>query len=112
MASASGSTQTRSSLASTQAPPAKANGSGRKAARRRAWDSETAPAKCGKTNGTSRIANTASVPPSTNAAQRRRQATAASGTSTSAAIATAPRRSITSGLTRKLEAENTLSWSA
>ena len=50
-----------------------------------------------KRNGTSITANTASAPPTTYAAQRRRAAKPATGMSSNAAIATAPARVKTSG---------------
>ena len=78
-------------------PPTKANANGRKPAARRDCESDTASERCSKRNGTSIAASTASEPPSTNGAQRRRQASAASGNRISAATATAPLRANTSG---------------
>jgi hypothetical protein len=49
-----------------------------------------------KRNGTSMTAKTASEPPTTNAAHRRRDASAASGSRRSAATGIAPRRVNTS----------------
>ncbi len=68
-----------------------------KLAARRACESETASAKCGKIHGTSSIPSTTSEPPSTKAAQRRRGASPARGMQISAATAIAPPRANTSG---------------
>src|SRR3954470_13826318 len=70
-ASASGSTQKRSRLVSTNRPPAKANAKGRKPAARRACEIETRSAKVGKSADVSVTVSTASDPPSTNADQPR-----------------------------------------
>ena len=83
-ASAAGSTSAPIMPVSTAVPPASANAMGVNPARRRAWETETASAKCGKTHGNNSIVSTASVPPSTYAAQRCRAANAASGTRASA----------------------------
>ena len=61
-------------------------------------------------NGRSITANTASEPPTTYAAQRRRAANPASGMSSSAAIATAPARVNTSGARLYDVSEWTTSW--
>jgi hypothetical protein len=70
---------------STPSPPANANAKGRKPAARRACEIETRSARLMKRNGTSMTAKTASEPPTTNAAHRRRDASAASGSRRSAA---------------------------
>ena len=54
-----------------------------------------------KSHGTSVIAKTASEPPTTYAAQRRREAKRVSGISSSAATATAPERPNTWGASEK-----------
>ena len=82
--------------ASTPIPPAKANANGRKPAARRACEMETRSDSDVKSAGTSIAANTASEPPTTYAAHRRRAAKPASGTMSRAAIATAPERVNTS----------------
>ena len=74
----------------TARPPAKANANGRKPAARRACEIETRSERSVKSSGTSMNVNTASDPPTANAAQRRRAANAASGMSRSAATATGP----------------------
>ena len=82
--------------ASTPIPPANANANGRKPAARRACEIETRSDSDVKRYGTSIAANTASEPPTTYAAHRRRAAKPASGIMSSAAIATAPARVNTS----------------
>ena len=77
--SAAGSTSGPTIAVSTAVPPASANEIGTNPARRRACETETASAKCGNTHGSSSMPSTASVPPSTKAAQRCRAANAASG---------------------------------
>ena len=67
-----GSTQTE--RATSASPPAKANANGTKPAARRDCESETAFEKRTKSSGTSISASTATVPPRTNAPQRRRAA--------------------------------------
>ena len=72
----------------------------RKVSMVRGWfvrDSDTASEKCVNRNGTSISASTASEPPSTKAAQRRRAASAASGTASRASTATEPVRPKISG---------------
>ena len=91
-ASATGSTAHRSRRANTAAPPASAIANGTKPAARRDCESETRSEKCGNTIEESSIASRSTVPPSTSALHLRRAANAASGTSTSAATATAPVR--------------------
>ena len=59
-----------------------------------------ASAKCGKTKGSSAIANVTSIPPSTKAAHIRRCAKTASGSSASDATAIAPARPKSSGVRR------------
>ena len=81
----------------TAAPPATANANGTKPAARRACDSEIASANRGNSHGTSSSTRITSEPPSTNAAQRRFDAKNASGTTASAATATAPPRAKISG---------------
>ena len=90
--SAIGSTHAPSARESTAAPPANANASGAKPTIRRACESETTSEKVLKKGGTSVSSATITVPPRTNAAQRRCLAKAASGTQISAATATTPVR--------------------
>ena len=96
--------------ASTAIPPAKANANGRNPAARRACEIETRSASEVKRNGTSITANTASEPPTTYAAHRLRAANPASGTSSSAPIATAPARVNTSAARLYEVSEWTTSW--
>ena len=91
-------------------PPAKAKANGRKPAALRACEIETRSASDVKRYGTSMTANTASEPPTTYAAQRRRAARPASGIMSSAAIATAPERVNTSGARLYDVSERTTSW--
>ena len=91
-ASPTGSAPIESSRARTAAPPATANANGTKPAARRACEIETASANRVKRSGTSISTSTARKPPSTNAAQRRRPASTASGTAKSATTAIAPLR--------------------
>ena len=85
----------------TAAPPARAKANGTKPAARRAWESETRSVKRGKTTDQSSRPSTSTAPPRTSALQRRRAASPASGTSTSAAIATAPLRATMPAARRK-----------
>ena len=109
-ASAAGIAHHDASRASTAAPPANAAASGTKPAARRACDSDTASENGVKSCGMRRIASIATAPPSTYADQRLRDANAASGTTRSAAMATAPARPSISGARRKLSAEKTSTW--
>ena len=109
-ASAAGSAHHDASLASTAAPPAKAAASGTKPAARLACESDTASANGVKSCWISRIASIATDPPRTYVDQRLREANAARGTTTRAAIATAPARPSISGARRKLSAEKTSTW--
>ena len=82
-----------------------------KPARRRACESETTSANGVNSHGTSVIAKIASEPPTTYAAQRRREASAVSGIRSSAATATAPERPNTWGASEKWSADPS-SWPA
>ena len=86
-------------------PPASANANGKKPASRRACESETTSENGVNSHGTSVIAKIASEPPTTYAAHRRREASAVSGTSRSAATATAPERPNTCGASAKWSTE-------
>ena len=81
-------------------PPASANEKGMNPASRRDWESETTSENGVKSHGTSVIAKTASEPPTTYAAQRRRDASTANGIRSSAATAIAPERPNTCGATQ------------
>ncbi len=94
--SASGSKRRPRSMESTPSPPANAKAKGRKPAARRACEIDTTSESVVKRNGMSMTANTASDPPTTYAAQRRRAAKPAREIDSNAAIATAPLRVKTS----------------
>ncbi len=64
----------RNARVSTAIPPANAKAKGTKPAARRDWESETRSEKCGKRTDESSMPSTSTVPPSTNALQRRRAA--------------------------------------
>ena len=90
-AARAGARTTRKSAARTPSPPANANASGQKPAARRDCESETSVGERDEEwRRRASRAKTASAPPSANAAQRRRSASPASGSSRSAATATAP----------------------
>ena len=86
-------------------PPANANPNGRNPASRRDCESETTSENGVKSQGRSVIAKITSEPPTTYAAQRRRDASAVSGISNSAATATAPARPNTCGASEKWSTE-------
>ena len=96
--------------ARTAAPPAKANGNGRKPAARRACDSDTASENGVNRTANRRIASRLTEPPRTYADHRRRDAKAASGSTSNATIATAPARPSISGASRNRVGENTSIW--
>ena len=78
-------------------------------ARRRDCDSDTASEKCTNSQGTSVSSSTIRLPPSVNAAQRRRSASPITGSRNSVATATEPLRPNTSAASRKWRSLETTS---